>query len=191
MIVGGVFTNRPEEFGRQYEHEERREQRERAIDQAQTEHDRYRRDRERGEQIEHRTRELRTLQHLHRCFAKSLAHLVYTIRIRLRHRKGRERRQAAYRVDEMIRHDLECSMLNAALFGGGLTDEHHEQHHRRQKDDNDNARDPIGTSDGKREHERQDHHVHQLRQNELKILLHLIDAFERHGSARCGAEALR
>ena len=91
----------------------------------------------------------------------------------------------------MIRHDLECSMLNTALFGSGLTDEHHEQHHRRQKDDDDNARDPIGAGDGKREHERQDHHVHQLRQNELKILLHLVDAFERHRSARRGAEALR
>ncbi|CDD60286.1 unknown [Eggerthella sp. CAG:298] len=91
----------------------------------------------------------------------------------------------------MIRHDLECSMLNTALFGGGLTDEHHEQHHRRQKDDNDNARDPIGTGDSKREHERQDYHVHQLRQNELEILLHLVDAFECHGSTRCGAETLR
>ena len=190
VVVGRELADRTEVLGRYHEQRERREQRDRAVDQAESQHECHGRHRKRRERVQHQAREVRHLERAHGGLAEALGHLVDALPVALGHAEQLERVDAAQRVDEVVRHDLERAVLPRRLLLGRVAHDDHVQDDERERHEHDESRHPVECERGRQQNGGNEGYARDLGQDELEVRLHLVGALEHGSGHAAGAVVL-
>ena len=190
VVVACELADGLEVLGHEHEHEQRREEGDRAVHQPEPQHDGHGGQRQRGDEVEHRSGQRGDAQRLHRGLAEALAHLEDALPVAFALAEQLERVDAAHRVDEVVGQPPVLVVLARGGRLRRLADQPHVEHDDRIHDEHDQARHPIDGQHAQKHHERHGDHAHDLRQHEAHVRLHLVDALEGQGGHAARARLL-